>query len=62
MVDIIAANVLTPERILERKNKSATTTVKAICSFWSATDPVNVTVKYEPHLKRTMSFHESLAS
>ena len=67
MVDNIAANVLTKERILERKNKAATTTVEAptpepirvISSFGSDTDLVNVVQKYEPHLKRTMSFHGS---
>ena len=65
MVDNIAANVLTKERILERKNKSAATTVEAttsepirvISSFGSDSDLVNIVQKYEPHLRRTLSFY-----
>ena len=58
MVDNIAANVLIKERILERKNKPATTTVEAptpepirvFSSFGSDADLVNVVQMYEPHL------------
>ena len=58
MVDNIAANFLTKERIFERKNNSATTTVEAptpepirvFSSFGSDADLVNVVQKYEPHL------------
>ena len=65
MVDNIAAKVLTMNRILERKTTSATdeptpaVPIRVISSFGSDTDLVNVVQKYEPHLKRTMSFYES---